>query len=411
MPTLARLFLRNLSSRSLTSARAVQMCKHRAALLRTKVIPHFAGKLFTLTPDCWVIRIAALRKAAPTPSCSALAMRPFLFVFQKCFGLGKATSMRLSFSVFLLVNALALLSPSPLPAQNAKFVVAPSGAGRAEQSKTSNASQNLLDPQGEFVVAPSGAGHAEQSKASHDPQSLRNTQGEMPEGITTSTTTNTTTNKLKAKIMTALERAYVTSAFKIAVTTLGRVVIEGEVPSYWDKQNVFAIVARVPGVKDISNRLVVQTLFVSAPIVKVELEEYLKRMRVIKDLNKITVTVRMPEGQVILGGTVNFPHEKALMEEIAAWHRGVKEVDNQIEVLSMGKIVSDADLIRIIKNMLSCDFPFEEKTVQIKIEKGRAVLSGAVSRLWAKLEIEKAVQNTAGVRQVENRLEVIYSAE
>ncbi|NUO84232.1 BON domain-containing protein [candidate division KSB1 bacterium] len=215
------------------------------------------------------------------------------------------------------------------------------------------------------------------------------------------------TAKLKAQITTALERSYAPSAFKIAVTTPGRVVIDGEVPSYWDKQNVFAIVARVPGVKDISNRLVVQTIFVSAPIVKVELEEYLKRMRAIKDLDKITVTVRMPEGQVILGGTVNFPHEKALMEEIAAWHRGVKEVDNQIEVLSRDKLVSDAALARAIKDMLSCDFPREAKTVQVKIEKGQVLLSGAVTRLWAKLEIEKAVQNTGGVRQVESRLEVI----
>lgn len=220
-----------------------------------------------------------------------------------------------------------------------------------------------------------------------------------------------TTAKLKAKIMTALERAYVTSAFKITVTTPGHVVIEGEVPSYWDKQNVFAIVARVPGVKEITNRLIVQTVFVPAPIVKVELEEYLKRMRAIKDSNKITVTVRMPEGQVILGGTVNFPHEKALAEEIAAWHRGVKEVDSQIEVLSLGKSVPDADLIRIIKNMLGCDFPFEEKTVQLKIEKGRVLLSGAVSRLWAKLEIEKAVQIIGGVRQVESRIEIKDSEE
>lgn len=73
--------------------------------------------------------------------------------------------------------------------------------------------------------------------------------------------------------------------------------------------------------------------------------------------------------------------------------------------------MSDAALIRIIKNMLSCDFPFEKKTVQVKIEKGRVLLSGAVNRLWAKLEIEKAVQYTAGVRQVENRIEVMDSVE
>jgi len=216
-----------------------------------------------------------------------------------------------------------------------------------------------------------------------------------------------TAAKLKAKIMTALERAYVTSAFKITVTTLGHVLIEGEVPSYWDKQNVFAIVARVPGVKEILNRLSVQTAVVAGAVIKVELEEYLKRLRAINDSNKIQVAARSPEGVVILGGTVNFPHEKALVEEIAAWHRGVKEVDNQIEVLSVNKNVSDAALARTIKDMLSCDFSFEEKTVQVKIDKGRVLLSGAVGRLWAKLEIEKAVQNTAGVRQVENRIEIM----
>lgn len=216
-----------------------------------------------------------------------------------------------------------------------------------------------------------------------------------------------TAAKLKAKIMTMLERSYATSAFKIAVTTPGHVVIDGEVPSYWDKQNVFAIVARVPGVKDISNRLSVQTADVAGAVIKVELEEYLKRMRAIKDPGKIKVVARAPEGEVILGGTVNFPHEKALAEEIAAWHRGVRYVDNQIEVLSENKNVSDAALARDIKDMLSCDFPLEEKTVQVKIAKGQVLLSGAVTRLWAKLEIEKAVQNLGGVRQVESRIEIM----
>ena len=212
--------------------------------------------------------------------------------------------------------------------------------------------------------------------------------------------------KLKAKITTALERNYVTAAFKIAVTASGRVVIEGDVPSYWDKQNVFAIVARVPGVKEISNRLNVQTPDVAGPIIKVELEEYLKRMRAFKDASKIKVVARSPEGEVILGGTVNFPYEKALAEEIAAWHRGVRIVDNQIEVLSMNKVVPDAALVRTIQDMLSCEFPLEAKTVQVNIANGQVILSGVVIRLWAKLEIAKAVQNTGGVRQVENRIEI-----
>jgi osmotically-inducible protein OsmY len=215
--------------------------------------------------------------------------------------------------------------------------------------------------------------------------------------------------KLKTRITIALERSYATSAFKIAVTNPGHVVIDGEVPSYWDKQNAFVIVVRVPGVKEITNRLSVQTAFVPDAIIKVELEEYFKRMRAIKDPGKILVGV---SGAVVFfRGTANFPHEKALAEEIAAWHRGVKEVDNQIEVLSLNKAVSDAGLTHAIQNMLSCDFPFDEKTVQAKIMKGQVLLTGVVSRLWAKLEIEKAVQNTSGVRQVESRLEVMASEE
>ena len=83
--------------------------------------------------------------------------------------------MRSFIRFYPLIMLACLLNAPPLPAQNAEFVVAPSGAERAEQGKTSNYPQNLLDP-----------------------------HGEMLKGITT----NTTTSKLKAKIMAALERAY-----------------------------------------------------------------------------------------------------------------------------------------------------------------------------------------------------------
>lgn len=210
--------------------------------------------------------------------------------------------------------------------------------------------------------------------------------------------------KLKAKIMTALERAYATSAFKIKVESSGHVTIDGEVPSYWDKQNVFAIVARVPGVKEISNRLRVQTDSVPAGTLLVELLEYFKRVRAIKDADKFRPGVF--GATVVLYGAVNFYHEKRLAEEIAAWHRGVTEVDNQIEISPSEKTVPDATLSRLIQSMFNCDFPYEEKTVQVKVVQGMVLLSGTVSRLWAKLEIEKAVQNLGGVRQVESRIEV-----
>lgn len=147
--------------------------------------------------------------------------------------------------------------------------------------------------------------------------------------------------KLQAKIMTALERSYVTSSFKITVTNPGHVVIEGEVPSYWDKQNVFAIVARVPGVKEITNRLSVQTASVSDVMLSVELREYFKRVRAIKDADKIAAGAGT---SMILRGTVDFFHEKMLAGEIAAWHRGVLEVDNGVNRHQNLALKPDSDL-------------------------------------------------------------------
>lgn len=212
---------------------------------------------------------------------------------------------------------------------------------------------------------------------------------------------------LRTRVLAELERYYVTP-FEITVKEDGMVIIEGTVPSYWDKRNVFAIVSRVPGVRKISNRLVVQTDIVADEMIKSEIENELARSRMILDPSEIKVAVT--NGVVLLRGTVHFRREAIVAEDIASWQRGVKGVVNEIQVLPPEKAVSDESLTKMLNNMIDRFFPLEGKQVTVQVKDGKVTLTGTVRTLWARHEIEKEVRRVQGVREVENKLEIARQA-
>jgi osmotically-inducible protein OsmY len=210
-------------------------------------------------------------------------------------------------------------------------------------------------------------------------------------------------NDLQDRVMAELARYYVTP-FDITIKDEGFVIIEGKVPSYWDKRNVFAIVSRVPGVRKISNRLLVDTDLVADNIIKSEIENELERSRMIIDPSDIEVSVT--NGVVLLRGTVHFRREAVVAEDIASWQRGVKGVVNEITVLPPEEAVSDENLTVALNNMIRRFFPLEGKDMYVKVNNGKVILTGTVRTLWARNEIEKEVRRIQGVREVDNRLEI-----
>jgi len=212
-----------------------------------------------------------------------------------------------------------------------------------------------------------------------------------------------TSTDLKTRVVAELQRYYQTP-FDITVKEEGFVIIEGKVPSYWDKRNVFAIVSRVPGVRKISNRLLVDTELTADNIIKSEIENELERSRMIADPSNIEVTVS--NGVVVLRGTAHFRREAVVAEDIASWQRGVKGVVNEIKVLPPEKAVSDENLTTVLRNMIKRFFPLESDNVHVQVKQGKVVLTGKVKTLWARNEIEKEVRRVQGVREVDNKLEI-----
>lgn len=115
------------------------------------------------------------------------------------------------------------------------------------------------------------------------------------------------------------------------------------------------------------------------------------------------VTVQVDNnGNVLLGGTVDLYAYKAEADEKAHHVKGVKGVDNEIQVA--GKQVSDQELQQKIGRKIEYDRagwrdqPFN--AIGVQVQNGIVTLSGHASVPWAKQDALAIAENTPGVRDV-----------
>jgi len=208
---------------------------------------------------------------------------------------------------------------------------------------------------------------------------------------------------LRAEIQKVLARSY-RGPFKIEVNEPGIVTIAGSVPTYWDWLNVFALVFRVQGITEILNRLAVDSEPMAEDRIRAEIVESLAHSGAIENSQSIAVLVQ--RGEVRLQGSVHFPREKSMVEDIVASQRGVRGVENELEVQSTSKEISDENLAAAIRERVSHEYPLEAQTVQVSVENGRLALRGTTRRLFERRELEREILKIWGVRHVDNEIKV-----
>ena len=121
-------------------------------------------------------------------------------------------------------------------------------------------------------------------------------------------------DKLKKHVESAYYGRYV-DPITISVPEPGLIVLKGNVNTYWDKLNIFSIVAKVNGVKRIQNDLIVNTNSVPDDIIKDEILHVYHLNHVLLEPDSIQVSVN--KGMVILKGTVSFNKESETAGDIA----------------------------------------------------------------------------------------------
>ena len=204
-----------------------------------------------------------------------------------------------------------------------------------------------------------------------------------------------------------IEAALGSEGYKnITVTVIdpGSVKIQGDVSLLYDRDRIFEIVSKFPAVREISNEVDVSTEELPDNIIKANIENELQYIYTIKNPDEINVNVS--EGDVHLTGTVDYYREKLMAETVVSWQQGVLGCVNDIKVIPPNKLYTDENIQKMVNEVLNNRYSIE-KNVKVSVSGGIITLTGPVSSLWAKDEIEKDIHRLVGVNKIKNDLVVM----
>jgi osmotically-inducible protein OsmY len=223
-------------------------------------------------------------------------------------------------------------------------------------------------------------------------------------GINGRAIAQTNTKNLQSRVESALDAYYMPDQFNVTADEKGKVTIEGQVNTFYDKLNMFQIVAGVKGVVHIDDNVVVNTPTVPDDIIKANIIRALRDNSVILEPDKISVSIT--QGLVILKGTVSYSREKLMAETVSSWEDGVLGIDNEIDVLPPKQVKTDENLKSILNEIIENKFPLVKGKVSVDVKNGDVTLTGEVGSPWEKINLKKEFMRVLGVRNVVENLTI-----
>ncbi len=185
----------------------------------------------------------------------------------------------------------------------------------------------------------------------------------------------------------------------------GVVTLAGFVHGYSDRAQAEQDVRRVQGVLGIANDIEVRLPLVGRkPDPEIAREAVAAFQREIP-LAAEKVCVRVAEGRVTLEGEVDWPYERQRAEAAACAIRGARSVRNDIGVRLQ---ILPVEIRRKIEMAFHRNAEFDAEGISVDIaDNGTVILTGIVRSEAEREEAVRAAWGSPGIRQVENRLEVL----
>jgi osmotically-inducible protein OsmY len=109
------------------------------------------------------------------------------------------------------------------------------------------------------------------------------------------------------------------------------------------------------------------------------------------------ITVSADDGRVVLGGTVNYFHEKWNAGEDAQRINGVREVHNDITVDTAERKVLDTDLAKSAQAGLDANSLVPKGKIRIDVSDGWVAMSGNVHHYYERQAAEHVVRHLRGL--------------
>lgn len=187
----------------------------------------------------------------------------------------------------------------------------------------------------------------------------------------------------------------------------GQVVLIGTVPSYTARNAATTSSWSISGVQSVDNKLTVQypseITIPSDAEIKGNIESSLVWDSDI-DSNDIDVTVK--NNEVTLEGTVDAYWKRYRAENLADV-TGVYTILNNIAVVPTEE-TDDKEIAQNVTDALTRNFNVDEADVEIEVEDGVVTLRGKANSWIEYNAVNEAAYFTAGVREVENLMQINY---
>ena len=159
----------------------------------------------------------------------------------------------------------------------------------------------------------------------------------------------------------------------------------------------------VAGVKDVANELQVRSAQ-SAHLTDTDIAKAVRHAlewdALIPDKNiRSTVTA----GEVVLDGVVATPIQREEVERAVGRLKGIKRLDNRLQISSVAEPDAVAASIRQALNRRAVR---EAAHVLVRVDDGRVVVEGVVQSREERSAILGAIRGTRGVQAIDDRLDV-----
>ncbi len=209
----------------------------------------------------------------------------------------------------------------------------------------------------------------------------------------------------KIKSYLSLDNRVLSSQINVDVLN-GTVKLTGEVPSYSSRVAAEEDALSISGVKHVENNLkVMYSEMINIPSDS-EIKSFIKFMiRIDPRIDYENIIVNVENGFITLVGNVNANWKKEQVERYASRVTGVFDVINNISIDQVNGF-SDSEIQTEMKNAFRRNILLDADDIIIEVNNGVVNLSGFVPSYTAKMKARQIANNTSGVTNVINHLEV-----
>lgn len=191
----------------------------------------------------------------------------------------------------------------------------------------------------------------------------------------------------------------------------GTVVLTGSVPNYSARFAANDVAWAVTGVTGVQNELDVEfPETMAVPEDDVIQRSVEQRLSWSTDTDEEEISVNVTGGLVTLEGTVPTFWQKMEAEREARNAAGVVALTNKIAVVPT-KAVTDQVIAERIMDRIDQNTLAIPENVDVQIENGKVTIYGTLPSWSVWRAVYDAVQFTAGVKEIEDRTEIKYSAK